>query len=454
MTAALGGAAAVGACVAGLLAMEPVVPGDGTGGGTAAPAKPRAAAASRADDPLSAARQAVDRAPDDPVAWGQLAHAEIERARTTLDTDRLDAAGKALRRSLSLKEDGNYRAVTGMGQLANARHEFTEGRAWGLRSTRMAPDRADGYGVLADAEIQLGHYGAARTAVQRMLDLKPDAAAYSRAAYDLETHGRFDDAAVSLERAAESAQTPGEAAFAEARTGELAWAQGDVKRAEHHFERALDEVPRHPYAESGLARLYAARGRTEKAVELYDRLTARTPLPQFLLEAAELKLSRSGARSEERSEARAGAELAGLRAQLRMLRAKGGPADPHLALYAADHGDPAVAVGLMRQEWKRSRSVIVADALGWALHRAGRDAEALPYVRAAARTGWQNASFLYHRGVIERRLGREAAGDRLLRKALRLNPHFSQLHAPRASRLLSGEGGTHDGGEKEKNEEE
>lgn len=443
MTAALGGAAAVGACVAGLLAMEPVVPGDGTGGGNDASTKSRAAAASRPDDPLSAARQAVDRAPEDPVAWARLAHAEIERARTTLDTDRLDAAGKALRRSFSLKDDGNYQAVTGSGQLANARHEFTKGRKWGLRSTRMAPERADGYGVLADAEIQLGHYGAARTAVQRMLDLKPDAAAYSRAAYDLETHGRFHDAAVSLRRAAESAQTPGELAFAEARMGELAWEQGDLERAEHYFKGALDAVPRHPYAESGLARLHAARGRTERAVELYDRLTARTPLPQFLLAAAELKLSRSGGRAE--------GELAALRAQLRMLRAKSGPVDPHLALYAADHGEPDIAVGLMRQEWKRSHSVIVADALGWALHRAGRDAEALPYSRAAARTGWRNALFLYHRGVIERRLGREETGTELLRKALRLNPHFSQLHAPRASRLLSGKGGKH-GTEAEKSD--
>jgi hypothetical protein len=106
MTAALGGAAAVGACVVGLLAMEPAFPGGGTGGGDAAPTGPRAAAA-RQDDSLSTARRLTDRNPKDPVVWAQLAGAEIERARTTLDTDRLDAAEKALRRSLSLKEDSN-----------------------------------------------------------------------------------------------------------------------------------------------------------------------------------------------------------------------------------------------------------------------------------------------------------------------------------------------------------
>jgi tetratricopeptide (TPR) repeat protein len=293
----------------------------------------------------------------------------------------------------------------------------------------MAPDRAEGYGVLADAEIQLGHYDAARAAVQRMLDRKPDTAAYSRAAYDLETHGRVRDASIALQRAVEAAGTPDETAFAEDRAGELAWSQGHVKQAERHFRAALAAVPRHPYAESGLARVHAAQGRTDEALRLYERLTERTPLPQFLLEAAELKHSVRGPKA-------ASGELAALKAQLQVLRVRGGPVDPQLALYAADHGEPEVAVRLLRKEWNTTRSVIVADALGWALHRAGRDAEALPYARKAARTGWKNALYRYHRGVVERELGRTGEGDRRLRRALRLNPHFSQLHAPKAKRLL------------------
>lgn len=434
--AAVGGAVVAAACVAGLLSVGPLgSTGDGGGtggsggaGGAASPVGQRASPAPRGQDPLTVARRAVGTAPEDPAAWSRLAHAELERARTTLDTGRLDKAEKALRRSLELQRADNYQAVTGMGQLANARHEFTEGRTWALRSTRMAPDRSDGYGVLADAEIQLGHYRAARRAVQRMLDLEPSTAAYSRAAYDLEIHGRTRDAGISLRRAADSAQTPDETAFAESRRGELAWSQGESERAERHFKRAVAAVPGHPYSVAGLARLHAARGHTQKALRLYDRVTGRAPLPQFLVEAAELQLARTRGRTPD--------ELAVLEAQMRMLRAHGGPVDPHLALYEADHEDPGIAVELMRREWKRSRSVVVADALGWALHRAGRDAEALPYARAAGRTGSQNALFHYHRGVIEHLLGRDAAGDRHLRRALELNPHFSPYHAPRAARLL------------------
>ncbi len=437
-TAAAGGAAAVGVCVLGLLALGPGgLTGDTTDGAgpRAGRAGPGAPPSPDADSAVRAAQRAVDRDPKDPVAWSGLAQAEIERARTTLDTGRLDAAGKALRRSLALRPEDNYAAVTGKGQLANARHEFTEGRAYGLRGTRMAPERPGGYGVLADAEIQLGHYRAARTAVQRMLDLAPTAAAYSRAAYDLETHGRVRDAAVALRRAERSAETPGETAFAEARLGELAWSQGEVVRAQRHFRRAVRVVPGHPYGASGLARVHAAHGRTDRALALYDRLAARTPLPQFLAEATELRLAEhpGGQRGK-----RVGAgQHAALEAQLKMVRDQGGTVDPHLALYEADHGDPGRAVGLLRDEWKRSRGVIVADALGWALHRAGHDEEALTYARQAARTGWKSALFRYHRGAIEHALGRPEA-DRHLGQALALNPHFSPYHAPKAVKMLGG----------------
>ncbi|MFF3173866.1 tetratricopeptide repeat protein [Streptomyces sp. NPDC057900] len=426
---AAGGVVAAAGCVAGLLYLGPAE--DPHPAATA----PRAGAAPAATAGLAVAtaRTRARRAPDDPTAWSDLARAEAEEARVTLDASRLDAADEALRHSLALRKTDNYAAVTGQGVVANARHAFAEGRDYGLRATRMAPDRPDGYAVLADAQIQLGDYPAARAAVQRLLDIAPAGAAYSRAAYDLETNGRPKDAAIALQRAVDSSSTADERAFAQARLGELAWSQGAVDRAERHFRLAVDAVPGYVYGESGLARVLAVRGERSKALGMYRELTGRAPLPQFLAEAVELGASGSGSGSGGGGSVRS--EKAALDAQVRLLRASGGAVDPHLALYVADHGDPDVAVELMRGEWKRARSVIVADALGWALHRAGHDAEAVGYAREAARTGWGNALFRYHRGAIEHALGLPG-GDRHLREALALNPNFSPYHAPLARRLL------------------
>ncbi|KUL48745.1 hypothetical protein ADL22_09170 [Streptomyces sp. NRRL F-4489] len=421
------GGAAVLACAGTLLSLGPSTapPAAGPGPAATAPAALPAAPADR----LAAARSAVRGRPRDPYAWNALGLAELDQARITLDADRLAGAGQAFRRSLALKPAANYDAIAGTGMLANARHDFAAARKAGRRAIAMAPDRPTGYLVLADAEIQLGDYPAATAHTQRLLDLAPTVPGYTRAAYDLETHGRPEEARIALDRALRSASTPGDTAFCEHRIGDLAWEQGDWEEAGAHYRRALAAAPDDYYAEAGRARVAAARGRYEEAVAAYRALVERAPQPQFLLELAELQLSRH-------RDADARPQLAALAAQVRLAEAGGGPVDPALMLYQADHADPAVAVRLLRAEWGRRRSVLVADALGWALHRAGRHAEALGLLDRAAATGWRSASFAYHRGTVKAALGRPgAAAD--LRTALRVNPYFSPYHAPRARQLLA-----------------
>ncbi|MFJ2580099.1 tetratricopeptide repeat protein [Kitasatospora aureofaciens] len=418
----LGAAFVVVACAGGLLALGPraAAPGAAPGGVSAF--------ASPAGDPVADARAATGMRPQDPSSWSQLALAEIERARLTLDPADLAVAEQALGRSLVLRPDRNYEATVGHGQLANARHEFTRGAEYGRQAAAMAPDRSAGFAVLADAEIQLGDYPAATAAAQRLLDLAPTVAAYTRAAYDLETHGRAEEAQLLLERGLETAASPGEQAFCEHRLGDLAWESGRPAEAETHYRRALAASPGDRNAEAALARAQAVQGEPDEAARRYRALNERAPVPQFLLEEAELLLSLG--RPADRP-------LTALAAEARLLRASGGPVDPYLGLYLADHGDPATAVDLLRTEWAARHSVLVADALGWALHAAGDDREAIGYLREAARTGWHSALFDYHLGTVEHGLGLSEGRDHL-RAALARNPHFSPLHAPRAAALLEG----------------
>ena len=417
---------AVLGCAAGLLALGPFGPA-ATGGPLGPP--PAVPPAPATADRLGAARAAVRDRPKDPSAWEQLGLADLDAARLTLDSARLADADQAFQRSLTLKPQANYGALTGAGMLANARHEFAAARKSGEQATAMAPDRPAGYLVLADAEIQLGDYPAATAAAQRLLDLAPAVPAYTRAAYDLETHGRAEEAKIALQRALTAAGTPGDTAFCEHRLGDLAWDHGALAETEDHYRRALASAPDDYYAQAGQARVAAATGRPEEALRGYRELVARAPLPQFLLELAELQLSM-------RQEDEAKQQLAALAGEVKLAAADGGPVDPALMTYQADHGDPAEAVRLLTAEWDRRKSVLVADALGWALHRAGRDEQAMTLLRQAAATGWHNPLFAYHRGAVEAALGRpEAAAD--LREALALNPRFSPYHAPIAERLLA-----------------
>ena len=71
-------------------------------------------------------------------------------------------------------------------------------------------------------------------------------------------------------------------------------------------------------------------------------------------------------------------------------------------------------MSLARRAWDAAPSVRSADALGWALTRAGRAREALPWAARALRLGSRDPSFLLHAGLAAIGAGkRELARERL-----------------------------------------
>ena len=129
-------------------------------------------------------------------------------------------------------------------------------------------------------------------------------------------------------------------------------------------------------------------------------------------------------------------DLALIGAQQPLLRAAGVNTDVELALYEADHGSPARGVTLGRRTWAQAPSVRSADVLGWALTRAGRAREGLPWLRRALALGSRDPSFLYHAGIAAARAGERDAAGAWLGRLVRQAPRFSPLYGPRAAREL------------------
>jgi hypothetical protein len=123
----------------------------------------------------------------------------------------------------------------------------------------------------------------------------------------------------------------------------------------------------------------------------------RLPLPQYLIEQGETRLK-----------AGLPADWTLLRAQRTLLEEAGVRDDLTWAEFEADHGDPARAVRHARAEYARNPNLTAADALAWALYRAGRPRAALPHAERATSTGWRNPLLHHHRAEIERALGRTA----------------------------------------------
>jgi tetratricopeptide (TPR) repeat protein len=428
VAALVGGVLLLLAAVAGFSVSSP----DRSGG-----AAPEDAARSPAD-PLTAAISKAQRrlsdVPGDYTTWAALGSAYVEQARLTADPSYYDRADGALHQSLTLRSDGNVAALAGLGALANARHDFAAAAALALQAVDIDPYSASAWGVLTDARTQLGDYAGATDAVHRMLDLQPGVPSFTRASYDAELHGNLPGARAALEQALGIARTPADEAFCRAYLAALAFSAGDLAEAAAQTAAGLTAVPGEPTLLLGRARLLAAQGQVDDALSTYRAVVDARPLPGNLVEYGEYLESLG--RADQAQEQFAVLDTVG-----RLFAASGVQDDLSTALFAADHGDPATAVPAAQAEYGRRQNIDAQDALAWALHSAGRDAEALPLAQQAASLGGATASFLYHRGVIEAGLGMVEAARATLQQALDTNPYFSPLQAPRAAELLASLGG-------------
>jgi len=388
------------------------------------------APADRLAESISRAQARLRELPRDHETWAALGLAYVERARVTADPSLYPKAEGALRRSLKVRAADNPVALVGLGALANARHEFAAARTFATDALRGNPYNADAYGVLADAHTQLGDAPAATAAIQRMLDLRPGLAAYARASYDLEQHGRLTEATGLMRRALDAAVDPADVAFCRNQLGDLAWFAGDLEGAATEYAAGIAADPSYQPLLRGRARVAAASGRIDAAIADAATVATRTPTPDTLMEYAELL--RLGGRAPE-----AERQLKLADAAHKIFVANGGSDDLTGAQLALTRGDAASAVRLARSEWRRRPFADVADVLGRALHAAGRDAEALPYARRAAGLGPRNASYAYHLATVSLAVGDDAGARAALRRVRELNPYFSPTDGPTAARALS-----------------
>jgi tetratricopeptide (TPR) repeat protein len=376
-------------------------------------------------------QQRVRENANDIQGYAVLGAAYLQKARETADPTYYGKAQAAVDQALRLDAQ-NVEALIAAGTLANARHQFREALDIGERAKALNPTVPRIYGVIADAQTELGMYDAAIETLQTMVDMRPDLSSYSRISYARELHGDLDGAIEAMRMAVSAGgETSENSAWVRVQLGNLLFAKGDLGQAEREYRATLTLVPDYVYAQAGLARVRAAQGRTDDAIDLYNTAITRMPLPEFVIGLGELQEASGRAADAARQY-----ELVGAMQQL--FKANGVDTDLELALFDADHGaDRNAAAALAQAAYARRPSVKAADTLAWALLKAGKLDEARRYADEALRLGSSDATMLYHAGMIAQAQGDGAKARELLGRALDLNPHFSPLYAPQAKQALA-----------------
>ena len=380
---------------------------------------------------ISRAGAIIARMPESPLGYTQLAAAYIRRARETSDFELNSEAESAVNRALEIApEDVNARKLEASLHLTF--HRFADGLEAGKRLQGRLPNDPFVYGILADANAELGNYSEAIEAAQKMVDLRPDTASYARAGHLRSLHGDHGGA-IEMYGLAAKVSDPADReaqAWCLVQLGNELWSNGKYDEASRVYERALELIPGYKIGVIGKARAMTARNDLNGAAELLKANQSEGPEPDI-----SILLSQIAERQNDPDKAgRLFAE--GEAAERKNLGVPG--EQKHLATLWADYDiNLADAQRIAEEEYGRRKDIYTADALAWCRFKNGRFAEAKELIGQAMRLNTRDARIFYHAGMIEKALGKKREARQLLKRALQLNPAFDLRQAEIAKKALA-----------------
>jgi tetratricopeptide (TPR) repeat protein len=361
---------------------------------------------SKTDKEIARLQQDIPGARDSVPLLERLGWMFVAKGRESFDPGFYKLAEQCANCLEARKRPGAHEALLLRGHVLQNLHRFKEAEPL---ARKLATERGSpfDFGLLGDVLMELGQLEEAIEAYQQMVDLKPDAAAYSRIAHVRWLKGDLNGALAAMQLAAStsSPQLPESAAWIHSRLALYELQAGDLDAATRTCRVALEFQKDYPPASLALGRILLAAGQSAEAVEPLLRAARMNPLPEYqwtLVEAlhatgktnqarvAEDKLCRTGAISDPRS----------------------------FALYLATRSmQTNTALELAERELKERADVHTYDALAWALASAGRWEDARVKSEKALAEGTDDARLRLHAGIIAAKVGAMKEARRLLKLA-------------------------------------
>ena len=362
---------------------------------------------------------AISENPNDKKSLLGLAALYIKEGRVTGDYLYYDMAAMQQVDKVLKLESENFEALTYKALIYLSQHYFAEGLEVAEKAKEINPYNAFIYGLLVDANVEMGNYKKAVENSDSMVSIRPDLRSYSRISYLREIHGDYPGAIEAMKLAVGAGMQGEEGTeWARVQLAHLYENTGDLRSAEMHYTIALDERPDYAYALAGLAHIATANHDYTKAINYYLKADSIVTDNVFKEELADVY------------------KLAGENNKAKMLvqsvienmnkNAKPGLDDGNIGHYSdkelayaylkVNDNDKALTHALAEYN-RRPDNIDVNETVAWVYYKLNKVEKALPYLKEALKTNCKNPTLLGHAGLIYAKAGNKALAKTYLEQS-------------------------------------
>jgi tetratricopeptide (TPR) repeat protein len=375
---------------------------------------------------------------NDLVSKMKLTALYLQEARISGNYVYYDAAAMKLVNDVLRKDPNNFEGLSFKALIFLSQHHFAEGLSVGEQVRQLYPYSAHVYGILTDANVELGRYDSALVSIDKMVSIRPDLSSYSRISYQREIHGD-NEGAIEAMRLAVEAGSPGDEAteWSRIQLAKLYEHTGQIDYAKMNYTIALNNRPEYPHALSGLARIAIAEKNYAKAIDLYKK--ADSVITDFTIkeELAQAYLLNGNKDEADRLSNMIVEEMIKASQKNKYSDTSGHYSDREIAYgYINTHDYDKALEHAMIEYNRRPGNIDVNETVAWVYYNKGNAEKAIKYIKEALKTNCKNPILLCRAGLIYASAGDKAMAKTILQDALRNDPVISPVLRSAAEKTL------------------
>jgi len=368
-------------------------------------------------------REEIKKHPDVVKNYVQLAQIFLQEARITGKHHEYIPKAQTLLNDALKIDPNNFDALITESSVQMTLHQFTKAKELALKALPFDSYNAFAYGVLVDANVELGFYQDAVKYCDKMLSLRPDLRSYARASYLRELFGETDASSKAMILAANAGMDGQEdRVWTLYNLGNLYFNQGKIDTAEFIYNGILQERPDYAFALSGLAEVECTKNNYSKAIELLAKASQLNPNHLFLQQLADIYMAarQKPAENEMNNQILQAFEIH---------KQDGYDIHYEYALYCANHNiNLKEALDHAEKEYEiRPDNIDALDAYAWTLYKNGKSSDAVPYIDKALRLGTKRAVLFYHAAEIYHAVGFNSKALEMVKQCLKENPYVDTM---------------------------